>query len=148
MYKQLLSLILLNLFFILTPALYAEEIGLGQIIQINTHLDGIVGQPQWLLVIRDLDHNINIPYVYNFEQADQFWMAFTRGRNYLILASTLKINRYWQRYNSYRTYEIPNFCNMESRGHIWRGESFYVRITGRLTPNTDTYTCTLTHYSG
>src|SRR5690349_5971957 len=86
--------------------------GVGQTIQINTRLHSFVGKPSWLLMIRDIDHDQNIPYVYDISRGDNFWMAFTYGHNYLITASTLQFAPY--RSDPYRVKVIHNFCNLES----------------------------------
>lgn len=119
--------------------------GVGQSIQIYTRLQSFVGKPSWLLIIRDIDHNQNIPYVYDITRNDNFWLAFTYSRNYLILASTLQFAPY--RANPYRTKVIRDFCGLESRGRISRGESLYVMVTGNLSPNTDSYSCNVTRFT-
>ena len=130
---------------VMMQSAYAQQDNLGQTIQIYTQLNSFVGRPSWLLMIRDIDHDQNIPYVYDFTREDNFWLAFTFGRNYFIQASTLQFSPY--RANPYRTKVINDFCHLESRGRVMRGESIYVMIKGDLTPNTDTYECYVTHYS-
>lgn len=105
----------------------------GQTIQINTQFHSFLGHPSWLLVIRDLDHGQNIPYLYDFDRGTNFWLAFTYGGNYLITASTLTFNPYHQTVN--------NFCGLESRGRIMRGVSLYITMTGDLTPHSTTFRC-------
>jgi hypothetical protein len=121
------------------------EDGVGQTIQINTRLQSFIGRPSWLLMIRDIDHNQTIPYVYDISRGDNFWLAFTYGHNYLITASTLQFAPY--KANPYRTKVIHNFCNLESHGRIARGESLQVIITGDLSPNTDSYSCNIMRFS-
>lgn len=118
----------------------------GQAIQINTRFDSWVGKPTWVLMIRDLDHNINIPYVFQISHSDSYWVALTFGRNYLISASTLQILLYIPRWNQYRNYRVDNFCNLESNGRINRGESMFITVSGNLTPNPNTYTCNVTKF--
>lgn len=120
------------------------EDGVGQNIQITTNLRSFVGKPSWLLMIRDIDHDQNIPYVFDFTRSDNFWLAFTYGHNYLITASTLQYAPY--RSNPYRTKVTYDFCHLESHGRIARGESLYVTITGDLSPNTDGYTCNIVRF--
>jgi hypothetical protein len=119
---------------------FANPDSLGQTIQIYTQLRAFVGKPTWLLVIRDVDHGQNIPYVYDFKRGDNFWMALTYGRNYLIVASTLV-------FNPYEKLKTNNFCNLESNGRIIRGDSLYITINGYLSPNTNTYTCNVSRYT-
>lgn len=118
--------------------------GIGQTIQINTRLHSFVGRPSWLLMIRDIDHNENIPYVYDITRGNNFWLAFTYGRNYLITASTLQFAPY--RSNPYRTKVINNFCNLESHGRVARGESLQVTLTGDLSPDANSYTCNVIRF--
>lgn len=150
MYKKINIYGYLFLFLsILLPVCHAQEDGVGQTIQIYTHLDSFAGRPSWLLVIRDIDHNQNIPYVYDFTDANNFWVAITYGRNYLIEASTLQFApyRYSQYKNSYSTRTIHNFCGLESRGRIIRGDSLYITISGDLTPDTNTFNCNVLRYA-
>lgn len=115
--------------------------GLGNTIQIYSHLRSYVGKATWLLIIRDVDHGQNIPYFFEFSKGDDSWVVFTYSRDYLILASRLQIESYQGLYNTYKNYRIFNFCGLESRGRIIRGESIYITLNGDLSPNADTYTC-------
>lgn len=117
---------------------------LGQSIQIYTRFHSYVGRPSWLLVIRDLDHDQNIPYIYDVSRGDNFWLAFTYGRNYLITTSRMYFSPY--RTNPYNSKRINNFCNLESNGRIIRGESLYITINGDLSPNANTFTCHISSY--
>ena len=122
-----------------------DENPLGQTIQIYTRFHSFVGRPSWLLMIRDVDHNENIPYVFDIRRGTHFWVALTYGRNYLITASNLQFSPYGR--NPYKTKKIRNFCNLESHGRIIRGKSLYITINGDLTPNTNTYTCYVSKYA-
>ncbi len=125
---------------------YADNQGFGQTIQITTHLRSFVGKPTWLLEVRDVDNNQTIPYLFDITRGSNFWIALTYGRNYLITASRLKFNTYRSRYNIYRVHEINNFCQLESRGHINKGESIVVTLQGDLSPNPNSYTCHVMTY--
>lgn len=118
--------------------------GLGQTIQIYTQLRSFVGRPSWLLIIRDIDHNQNIPYLYDFTQGDNFWLALTYGHNYLIEASTLQFAPYHR--NPFTTRVIHDFCHLESHGRIQRGESMYIMLKGNLAPGCHTYSCSVSKY--
>ncbi len=133
-YRCLLLTCLLTL---VSPFTFAnpDEDNFGQTIQINTQLHSYLGQPSWLLVIRDLDHGQNIPYLYDFQGGQNFWLAFTYGRNYLITASTLTFNPYGKTVN--------NFCGLESRGRIIRGQSLFITLRGDLIPHSTTFQCNL-----
>lgn len=128
---------------------YAQpnEEGLGQTIQITTRLHSFFGKPSWLLIIRDLDHGQTIPYLFEFTRGENFWLAFTYSRNYLITVSNLQIETYRSRFNSYKKYKINNFCHIESNGRILKGESMAITIEGDLFPYSDSYTCNVTTYT-
>ncbi|MBX3708406.1 MAG: hypothetical protein KIT56_07130 [Gammaproteobacteria bacterium] len=128
-------------------AQYDERLdGLGQVIQINTRFRSFVGKPTWTLIIRDIDHGQNIPYLFDIRRGGNHWVAFTYGRNYLITASRLQIETYQSRYNKYKNYRIKNFCNLESNGRIIRGRSMYITIEGHLSPYSNTYVCHVSTY--
>lgn len=119
---------------------------IGQTIQIQTQLHSFVGKPTWLLMIRDVDHNQNVPYLFDFRKADNFWLAFTQGRHYLVSASTLYIETYKPRENRFRKFRINNFCHLESNGRINRAISMAITLTGDLSANTNTFQCQVNKY--
>lgn len=121
--------------------------GFGQTLQIHTRLHSFVGKPSWLLMIRDLDHADNVPYLFDITRGEDAWVAFTYGRNYLITASTLQIETYNAKCNSFKTYKIRNFCHLESHGRIQRGESMSITISGHLSANSDGYTCNISKFT-
>lgn len=127
-----------------TPELHAES-DIGQSIQIYTQLRSFTGRPSWLIVIRDIDNGKNLPYIFDFERGDNFWVVPSFSRNYLVLASTLHFSP--SRYNPYGEKKINNFCNLESNGQILRGQSMYIMLKGDLTPNKNTVTCHVSRYS-
>lgn len=116
----------------------------AQVIQINTQLYSFVGKPSWLLVIRDLDHGQTIPYVFDIRKGSNFWIAMTYGHNYLITASTLQFSPYKQ--DPYNTKHISNFCHLESHGRVIKGDSFFVTVSGNLTPRINTFNCTVSQF--
>ena len=115
--------------------------GLGQTIQIQTQLRSYVGNPTWMLLIRDIDHNQNIPYLFDIQSGENSWIALTYGQNYLILASRLQFPTYQSRYNEFKSYRINNFCNLESYGRIIRRRSLQILVSGDLQPNSRAYHC-------
>lgn len=119
--------------------------GLGQTIQINTRLHSFVGKPSWLLIIRDIDHNQNIPYLFDVTRGKDFWIAFTFSRNYLITVSNLQFSPY--KNMPWRSKRTNNFCHLESNGRIIRNLSISVTIEGALSPNTNGYTCHVSYFS-
>lgn len=146
MAKKLAIQIWIFLFLCLNTVFAYADDGLGQTVQITTRLHSFVGKPTWVLIIHDLDHNQNIPYLFDIRKGENFWVAFTYSKNYVITASNLRISTYRSRFNKYRTYEIKNFCHLESHGRINRGESMFVTIKGNLFPCDDSYTCCITKY--
>lgn len=126
---------------------YADD-GLGQLIHINTRFSSLVGRPSWLIVIRDIDHGQNLPFIYDITRSENAWVLATSGRNYEILASTLQFApyRYDVKNNRYTQRTVNNFCGLESRGRIIRGESMTITVSGRLTPNTNTFSCNVLRY--
>lgn len=139
------KIVLIAILFLHASNCFADDDGLGQSLQIYTRLQRFVGVPSWLLIIRDVDKNQNIPYIFDFKTGNNFWVAFTYSRNYLITVSELQFSPY--RRDPYYTKKIKNFCQLESNGQIIRGKSFYITINGNLTPNTDTFTCHVSKYS-
>jgi hypothetical protein len=134
----------------LTPAVfgYAQtgDNPLGQTIQINTQFRSFSGKPIWSLIIRDLDHNENIPYIFDINRGQNHWVIFTYGHNYLITASNMQIEIFQPGRNKYKNIRIKNFCGLESHGRIIRGESMHIMIGGDLSPNADTLTCNIASY--
>lgn len=119
----------------------------GQTITIDTRFHSFVGNPVWTLIIRDVDHGQNIPYMFNIERGGNHWVIFTYGRNYLVSASNMQIETYQGRYNKYKNYRMRNFCQMESNGRILRGESMYITIEGDLSPYTSNFNCNISTYA-
>lgn len=131
-----------------TDLSYAQigDNNLGQVIQINTRFHSFVGQPSWTLIIRDIDHNQNMPYLFDITRGDNHWVVFTYGRNYLITVSRLQMATYQSRCNTYKQYRMNDFCQLESHGRIVRGESMYITIEGDLSPYTNTFSCQISTY--
>jgi hypothetical protein len=144
--KLLVGFLILSSWCLTASLSYATDDGIGQTIQIITRFNGWVGKPSWLLVIRDLDHNQNVPYLFDINKGENYWVALTYGRNYLISASNLQIETYYPRKNIFKNYRIHNFCHLESNGRIIHGESMYITISGELTPNSDTYSCNIIQF--
>lgn len=146
--RRAVSIIFTSWLLIMPCIIYAQMAGdgVGQFIQIQTRLHSWVGKPTWLLIIRDIDHNQNLPYLFDVSRGENFWVALTYGKHYLITVSRLQIETYQSRYNKYKKYSINNFCHLESNGRIIRGESMYITLEGNLTPNSATSRCVITRY--
>ncbi len=124
----------------LSPIALADDgNSIGQTLKIRTNLRTFLGKPAWLLIVRDVDHNQNIPYLYDFTTGSNYWMALTYGTNYLITVSEVTFNPYERK--------IKNFCNLESMGAIQHGVSLDIHLTGDLSPHTNSYSCNVMKYT-
>lgn len=121
-----------------TPGATQPQGDFGQVIEINTRLHTFLGKPTWLLIIRDVDHGQNIPYMYDFRKGTNAWLALTYSNNYLIIKSELVFNPYDKK--------VKNFCGLESMGRIQRFTSMRINITGDLDPNTSRFNCNVLKY--
>lgn len=108
---------------------------IGQTLQVNTHFTSIIGNPTWLLIIRDVNTGVVLPYVFDIRNNDNFWVAFTVGRSYRITASTLKFGPFAK---------INNFCHLENG--IITDKSFWITLSGELSPNPKSFKCNVTKY--
>lgn len=120
--------------------------GIAQTIQINTYLSSFVGKPKWLLIIRDVDNGVSIPYEYTVTRGTNFWLASTQSSNYLITASVMHFTTYNSRKNTYKEHRINNFCGLESNGRVIRGKTFYITLSGMLSPNPRTVNCQVSRF--
>jgi hypothetical protein len=126
MQKRMLILLLLCL-----GTSYAWANGfMGQNLQINTHFRNILGKPTWLLILRDIDNNQVLPYIYDIEEKNNFWIAFTYGHTYQVTASTIRF---------LSGAEFANFCNLEH--NIFHDQSMFVTVSGDLTWNRQKSVC-------
>ncbi|HSW93100.1 MAG TPA: hypothetical protein VLJ15_01950 [Gammaproteobacteria bacterium] len=130
----LLFSLVMPLFFDVAPAHAARP--LNQTIQITTHFRTITGNPVWLLILRDADSGVVMPYLYDVKNEDNFWLALSFGRNYIITASTLKFGPFAV---------IHNFCHLEDG--VLAGKSMTVTLTGDLTPVSITSRCRVLKYN-
>lgn len=119
---------------------------IGQTLQIYTRLHSFQGTPTWTLIVRDVDNNQTIPYMFEIRKGTNFWLNFTFGKNYLITLSKVQISSYKSCCNQFKKYVINNFCNLESHGRIIRGESLSITVSGDLSPNPNTYSCQITRF--
>lgn len=129
------------------PSSYASpDDELGQTIQIQTRFRHLIGRGTFTIVIRDLDHNQTIPYMFDVIQPNNLWLIFTHSRHYLITASRLQMDKYTPCCNQFKNNRTTNFCHLESNGRIMRGRSMRVIITGDLSPHPYTYSCQVTTF--
>lgn len=111
----------------------------GQVIKINLNLQRFIGKPSWLIIIRDVDHGQNIPYLFDITRNQDYWIALTYGHDYYVLASEMTLNPYEKK--------ITNFCDLESMGAIHRGVSMDIMVSGKLTKNPDLISCRVLKYA-
>lgn len=132
------NVILLILFLFISStslSFAAVDPGINQTIQINTHFSSVAGKPSWLLIIRDMNSGEILPYVFDIKNNDNFWIAFSKEHNYRITVSKLK----WG-----HTAVIRNFCHLEDG--VISGQSFFITITGNLTPISSQSQCHILKY--
>lgn len=146
MLKNFLGISLLSFALLSMTFSQAQDNDFGQVIQIHTDLCSFRGQPSWLLIVRDVDQGINFPYLYDFTQGSNFWLALSHSKNYLITVSQLQMQIYNPKENMFRRYVMKNFCGLESNGRIIHNDSFSIRITGDLKPYSDTLVCNVSQY--
>lgn len=132
--KMFCRLLLLTLgIFVLNPC--EAQSPLGQVLQISTHFTSLIGKPTWLLIVRDEETGLVSPYIFDIRNNDNYWVAFTFGRTYRVTSSSLKFGPYAK---------ITNFCNLENG--IISGKSYWVTLSGVLTPDVNTVKCRLIKY--
>lgn len=114
---------------------FATTLG-GQVVQINTDFSQVLGQPEWVLIIRNIETGEILPYLFEIRENKNFWLAFTSGNNYKIIASTLSFGPYAN---------LENFCRLEKG--IIEGKSMRLIISGILSPDRNKIRCKLNVYS-
>ncbi len=107
----------------------------GQVLQINTHFNTLYGKPTWLLIVRDVETGLVSPYLFDIRKEDNYWVAFTYGHTYQVIASSLTFGP---------RAKIKNFCKLEEG--ILAGESMSIILTGALAPVTTSYRCHVSKY--
>jgi len=138
--KKLLYCLIISLAFCNVAPVYAEHLEpteQTQVVQIYTNFKSVVGNPEWVLIVRDVDTGLVVPYLFEVKNQDNFWLAFTYGHNYKITASTLKFGEHAK---------INNFCELENC--MLSGKSLYMTLTGTLTPDPRLLKCNVMKYAG
>jgi len=128
----IISIVIINLFSSI-PAIADNEF--GQTIQIYTQFRQFYGKPTWLLIVRDVETGLVTPYIFDIQNNQNYWLAFTYGHHYRITVSNLKFGTYG---------EITNFCGLENG--ILSEISMYMTLTGVLTPDPNTTKCFVHQY--
>jgi hypothetical protein len=113
-----------------TSSLYAQA---AQTLTIYTHFKEIVGNPSWLLVLRDMNSGEVLPYLFDIKHEDNFWLAFSKEHAYRVTASVLK-------FPPYAT--INNFCGLQDG--VLKGKSMYITLKGTISPDPRTSKCYVT----
>jgi hypothetical protein len=117
-----LKLYCLSFFILLTSLAHAEG-KVAQTLSITTHFKSIVGNPVWLLELRDAESGQVLPYIFDIKNQNNFWMAFSKERSYRVKASVLKFGSYVR---------VNNFCYLEDG--VLTGKSMYISLTGTIAP--------------
>ncbi len=102
----------------------------GETLQITTHFDSIMGSPTWLLILRDVNSGAVFPYIFDIKNNNNYWVAFTTGHSYRVMASTLTFGPYAK---------IKNLCNIENG--ILKGKSLGISLSGTLSPDPHQFRC-------
>lgn len=110
-------------------------------IEIRTRFSSFIGKPTWLLTLRDVDAGVSYPYLFDIKRGENYWVIPAPGYHYLITVSNMRINSYDAFNNQYKTYEINDFCQIESAGRIIHGQSMLISIDGQLSKNSNGYRC-------
>jgi hypothetical protein len=134
--KKICQSVLLSTCLISMLNVHAQDSPFGQTFQINTRLNSYVGKPSWLLVIRDVQTGQVLPYLYDFNGTDNFWVGFTYAHTYQVTVSELEFGP--------PNAKIHNFCHLQDG--ILDRESFTVTLSGDLTPNRRTSSCHVLKY--
>jgi hypothetical protein len=127
----LLSACVFNIF-----SAHAQDSPFGQTFQINTHLNSFVGKPSWLIILRNVNTGQVLPFLYDFNSTENFWLGFTFSSAYQVTVSDLEFGP--------PNAVIHNFCHLQDG--ILDHESFTVTLSGDLTPNRRTSLCHIFKY--
>jgi hypothetical protein len=134
--KKICQLTLLSIGLFNTFNVHAQDSPFGQTFQINTHLNSFVGKPSWLIIIRDVTTGQVLPFLYDFNTTENFWLGFTFAHAYQVTVSDLEFGP--------PNTVIHNFCHLQDG--ILDRESFTINLTGDLTPNRHTSFCHIFKY--
>lgn len=114
---------LLALCLLANPSVKAQE-QIRQTLSIYTNFTSIVGDPSWMIELRDIESGQVFPYIFDIHENRNFWLAFSKERSYRVVASVLTFGPYLT---------INNFCGLESG--ILTGKSMYIRVSGMIAPD-------------
>jgi hypothetical protein len=107
----------------LSSPLFADN-EVAQTLTIYTHFKSIVGNPSWLIELRDAESGLVLPYLFEIHENKNYWLAFSKEHSYRVVASVLKFGPY---------VTINNFCGIENG--ILKGKSMYIHVTGIIAPD-------------
>jgi hypothetical protein len=134
--KKICQTVLLSTCLLSMLNVHAQDSPFGQTFQINTRLNSYVGKPSWLLIIRDVETGQVLPYLYDFNGTENFWVGFTYAHSYQITVSELEFGP--------PNATIHNFCHLQDG--ILDHQSFTINLSGDLTPNRRTSFCHVFKY--
>lgn len=107
----------------------------GQMLQINTHFDAVVGKPTWLLIIRDNESERVIPNLFDMK-ANDTWVIPLMTQSYKITVSKLTFEP--------STTVINDFCHILNKNHT--NKSMYITLSGKLSPDLHSIKCDVASY--
>lgn len=97
---------------------------IAQTLSISTNFRTIVGNPTWMIELRDIESGLVLPYIFDIHENKNYWLAFSKQHTYRVVASILKFGPY---------VTVNNFCGLQSG--ILTGKSMYIRVSGNITPD-------------
>lgn len=129
---------LLALFSLIITTLSAHaDNPFGETLQIYTHFRAVLGKPEWVLILRDVESGQVLPYLFDIRNDENYWVAFSFGHSYRVVSSSLKFGVYAN---------IKNFCHLEDG--VLTGQSMQINLSGVLTPDPNSIKCNVIKFRG
>lgn len=132
-YQSVMIFLGLMLYMIAT---YADS-PFGETLQIYTQFHAVFGKPSWVLILRDVESGQVLPYLFDIRNNENYWVAFSFGHSYQVVASTLTFGTFAV---------IHNFCQLEDG--ILLGKSMQIKLKGILSPNPGDTKCYVVKFKG
>lgn len=109
--------------FLIASLFFCSITAVGQpVLGMGSHFSRMENHPAWLVLLRDRNTGITVPWVHYFRYRDSAWVIFPPGQDWQIVASTLQFA------TSAKT--IPNFCQLE--GRVFSGKSLQLWLSGEM----------------
>ncbi len=106
------------------------------VIQIIANFREITGQPQWTLILRDVDTGKIEPLILDIRNKNSAWTLAAPSRNYRITVSHVSFGEAGG--------EIANFCHLQN--HLFTGKSMIITLSGQLVHRSTAYRCHVQKY--